>query len=211
MRALWRAFGTSRLARTVCAAPTGAANHGPLRQDARRHLRGLRARAADRPVGREPRRRPASTSFPSSRKRGRPARKLVVVDPRATSLAEAGGPAHLALRPGTDVAVALALHKYLFDQRTRGPATFLAEHTHGVDELRARADEWPIERAAERRRRRRRRARAVRRALCGQRRRRSSDAGGGSSATATAAAPSPRCSRCPPSPASSACAAAASR
>ena len=52
--AMFRAFGTSRLARTVCAAPTGAANQGFVRQDARRHVRRLRSRAADHPLGRQP-------------------------------------------------------------------------------------------------------------------------------------------------------------
>ena len=39
---LFRRFGASRLARTLCAATTGAANQAPLRQDAVGHVRGLR-------------------------------------------------------------------------------------------------------------------------------------------------------------------------
>ena len=73
--------------------------------------------------------------------------KLVVVDPRATSLARQAD-LHIALRPGTDVAVALALHKHLFDSG-RADLPFLAEHARGVDELRARAEAWPMARAAE--------------------------------------------------------------
>ena len=72
---------------------------------------------------------------------------LVVVDPRATSLARQAD-LHIPLRPGTDVAVALALHKHLFD-RGSADLPFLAEHARGVDELRARADAWPMDRAAQ--------------------------------------------------------------
>ena len=73
--------------------------------------------------------------------------KLVVVDPRATALARQAD-LHIPVRPGTDVAVALALHKYLFDNGYAAEP-FLAEHARGVDELRARAEAWPMARAAE--------------------------------------------------------------
>jgi len=36
--------------------------------------------------------------------------KLVVIDPRATQMAKAAN-VHLAVKPGTDVVVALALHR----------------------------------------------------------------------------------------------------
>ena len=52
--ALFRGFGTSRLARTVCAAPTGAANQALYGKMAGVAYAGLRPRAADRPVGRQP-------------------------------------------------------------------------------------------------------------------------------------------------------------
>ncbi len=52
--ALWRRLGTSRLARTVCAAADRRREPRPLRQDARRRLRGLRQGAPDRPVGGQP-------------------------------------------------------------------------------------------------------------------------------------------------------------
>ena len=110
---------------------------GPLWQDARRHLPGLRARAADRPLGREPVDvgHPPHSFIKEARKAGA---QLVVIDPRATSLARQAD-LHLALRPGTDLPVALALHKYLFDSG-HADLPFLAEHARGVDELRARAD-----------------------------------------------------------------------
>jgi anaerobic selenocysteine-containing dehydrogenase len=72
--------------------------------------------------------------------------KVVVIDPRATPLAKRAD-LHLAIRPGTDVPVALAVIDALF-ARGHADTAFLAEHATGVDALRARAAEWPIERAA---------------------------------------------------------------
>ena len=57
--------------------------------------------------------------------------KLVVIDPRATSLARQAD-LHLAPRPGTDLPLALSLHKYLFD-RGLAAAAFLDEHARGVE------------------------------------------------------------------------------
>jgi anaerobic selenocysteine-containing dehydrogenase len=144
--ALWRGFGTSRLARTVCAVATGAANQGlygkmpgviyedyPLAKLI--VLWGVNPSASGIHL------------VPFIKDARSAGTKIVVVDPRTTSLAKQAD-MHLALRPGTDVAVALAIHKYLFD-RGHADLEFLAAHARGVDELRARADEWPIERAAQ--------------------------------------------------------------
>jgi anaerobic selenocysteine-containing dehydrogenase len=73
--------------------------------------------------------------------------KLVVIDPRTTALARAAD-VHLPVKPGTDVVVALAIHRYLFANGV-ADAAFLRDHTRGADRLRERADEWTIERAAE--------------------------------------------------------------
>jgi anaerobic selenocysteine-containing dehydrogenase len=73
--------------------------------------------------------------------------KLVVVDPRATKLARAAD-LHLALRPGTDLPLALALIRWLFEHG-RADLAFLAEHARGVDELRRRVEPWTLARAAE--------------------------------------------------------------
>ena len=51
------------------------------------------------------------------------------------------------MKPGTDVAVALAIHRFLFKHDLVDEA-FLTEHTTGADRLKARADTWPIDRAA---------------------------------------------------------------
>src|SRR5215218_5261890 len=119
---LFRGFGTSRLARTVCAAPTGAANQalygkmpGVTYQDYV-HARlivlwGVNPSASGIHL---------MPFIKDARNRGA---QLVVIDPRATSLAR-GADLHLAPRPGTDLPMALALHRYLFD---RGAGTaFLA-------------------------------------------------------------------------------------
>jgi len=143
---LWRRFGTSRLARTVCAAPTGAANmalYGKMPSvtyqdypDARLIvLWGVN---------------PSTTGIhqvPYVREGQSRGAKLVVIDPRATPLARAAD-IHLPIRPGSDVAVALAIHRYLF---VNGLAddTFLHEHATGADKLRERAAAWTFERAAD--------------------------------------------------------------
>jgi anaerobic selenocysteine-containing dehydrogenase len=72
---------------------------------------------------------------------------LIVVDPRRTPLARLAT-LHLAVRPGTDLPSALALHRELF-ARGATDATFLAPHCTGVDARRARAEPWTLARAAE--------------------------------------------------------------
>ncbi len=72
--------------------------------------------------------------------------KLVVIDPRKTPLARRAD-LHLAVRPGADLPVALAIINALFE-RSHADTKFLAKHTNGVDELRRRATEWSIEAAA---------------------------------------------------------------
>ena len=97
--------------------------------------------------------------------------KLVVIDPRTTPLARSAD-VHLAVRPGTDVAVALAIHRYLFANGYADEA-FLREHTRGADTLRERAE--PVDdRARGRGRRHRRRRRSSRSPSCTRRARRRS-------------------------------------
>jgi anaerobic selenocysteine-containing dehydrogenase len=143
---LWRRFGTSRLARTVCAAPTGAANmalYGKMPSVTYQDypdaslivLWGVNPSASGIhlvPYVREAQRRGA---------------RLVVIDPRSTQLARAAD-LHLAVRPGTDIAVALAVHRHLFASGA-ADEPFLREHTRGADALRERAAEWSFSRAAE--------------------------------------------------------------
>ena len=143
---LFRRLGASRLARTVCAAPTGAANqamYGKMAsvtyldfQDARLIVVwGCNPSASGIHL------------VPHIREAQRRGAKLIVVDPRTTQLARHAD-IHLAIRPGTDLPVALAIHRRLFE--TGGAdAQFLAAHTRGADRLRAKAREWTFDRAAE--------------------------------------------------------------
>jgi anaerobic selenocysteine-containing dehydrogenase len=144
--ALFRAFGTSRLARTVCAAPTGAANQG---------LYGKMPGVAylDYPHARLIVLwgvNPATSGIhliPYVREAQKAGARLVVIDPRGTSTARQAD-LHLAVRPGTDLPVALAVHRFLFEHGHADDA-FLAAHTTGAAQLRERAGEWTIDRAAE--------------------------------------------------------------
>jgi anaerobic selenocysteine-containing dehydrogenase len=143
---LWRRFGTSRLARTVCAAPTGAANmalYGKMASVVYQDypeaqliiLWGVNPSASGIHL------------IPFVREAQKRGAKPVVIDPRSTPLARTAD-LHLAVKPGTDVAVALAIHRHLF---TNGYAdeAFLREHTIGADELRERAEPWTFARAAD--------------------------------------------------------------
>src|SRR4051812_16951303 len=143
---LWRRFGTSRLARTVCAAPTGAANmalYGKMPSVVYQDypeakliiLWGVNPSASGIHI------------IPFVREAQKRGATLVVVDPRSTALARSAD-FHLPVKPGTDVAVALAIHRYLF---TNGYAddAFLHEHTTGADQLRERAEPWTMAKAAD--------------------------------------------------------------
>jgi anaerobic selenocysteine-containing dehydrogenase len=143
---LWRRFGTSRLARTVCAAPTSAANlalYGKMTSTTYQDypdaklivLWGVNPSASGIHL------------IPYVREAQKRGAKLVVIDPRSTQQGRAAD-LYLPVKTGTDVVVALALHRYLFangyaDER------FLAAHTVNADKLRERAEPWTIERAAE--------------------------------------------------------------
>ncbi len=72
--------------------------------------------------------------------------KLVVIDPRRTPLARRAD-LHLAVRPGADLPVALAMIHALFE-RGHADRAFLDRHAAEVDELARRAARWTIEDAA---------------------------------------------------------------
>jgi anaerobic selenocysteine-containing dehydrogenase len=143
---LWKRFGTSRLARTLCAAPTGAANQALYGKMPSVTYQDYPEAALIILWGVNP-----SASgihlVPYVREAQQRGAKLIVIDPRTTALARAAD-IHLAVRPGADVVVALAMHRHLFASG-RADGAFLREHTHGADRLRERAEEWTIERAAE--------------------------------------------------------------
>jgi anaerobic selenocysteine-containing dehydrogenase len=142
---LWCRFATSRLARTVCAAPTGAANlalYGKMPSVTYQDypeaklivLWGVNPSASGIHL------------IPFVREAQKRGAKLIVVDPRSTAMARAAD-IHLPVKPGTDVVVALAIHRYLFANGFADEA-FLRDHTRGAGELRERAEPWTIAEAA---------------------------------------------------------------
>jgi anaerobic selenocysteine-containing dehydrogenase len=141
----FRRLGASRLARTLCAAPTGAAATAmygkmagvayPDYEDARLIvIWGCNPSASGIHL---------VSHIKKAQKRGA---RLVVVDPRRTPLARQAD-LHLAVRPGADLPIALAVARELFEGG-RADLDFLSEHATGVDELRRAAEAWPIARAA---------------------------------------------------------------
>lgn len=73
--------------------------------------------------------------------------KVVVIDPRRTAMAQRAD-LHLAIRPGTDVVLAMAIASWwqaheMVDQR------FMAEHTDGGADFLTEAQQWTIDRAAQ--------------------------------------------------------------
>ena len=142
---LFRRFKTSRLARNVCAAPTTTvtdALYGRMpgvSYDDYRHANLIMIWGANPSTS-------GSHLIPHIRTAVRNGTALIVIDPRRTSLAKAAD-IHLAVRPGTDVVVALAIHRFLFEHGF-ADTSFLDTHTHHADILRERASEWTIDRAA---------------------------------------------------------------
>jgi anaerobic selenocysteine-containing dehydrogenase len=142
---LWRKFGASRLARTLCAAPTGAAAvamYGRMAGVAYEDYADARLIVI---WGCNP--SASGIHLVSHIKRAQKAgAKLVVIDPRRTPLARIAD-LHLPVRPGTDLPVALALIHQLFETG-RADEAFLAEHATGAAGLRDAAAAWPLARAA---------------------------------------------------------------
>jgi anaerobic selenocysteine-containing dehydrogenase len=143
---LFRRLGSSRLARTVCAAPTGAAAEA---------MYGKMPSVTYQDYG-EARliilwgANPSASGIhlvPHIREAQRRGALLIVVDPRTTPLAKHAD-IHLAVRPGTDLPVALAIHRYLFEEHG-ADHSFLAAHATGAERLREKAAPWTIERAAQ--------------------------------------------------------------
>ena len=139
-------LGASRLLRTVCAAPTGAAALGlygkmpGIAIDDYVHARLIVLWGVN----------PSATGIhiiPKIYEAQRRGAKIVVVDPRTTPLARRAD-LHLALRPGTDLAVALAVHRWLFESG-RADSGFLERHSTGAERLREKAEAWTFERAAD--------------------------------------------------------------
>jgi anaerobic selenocysteine-containing dehydrogenase len=141
----FRRFGASNLARTVCAAPTSAAAtamYGKMAgvgYDDYEHAKLIIVWGCN----------PAASGIhlvSHIKKAQKHGARLVVIDPRRTPLARHAD-MHLPVRPGTDLTVALAMIRALFE-RGFADEGFLSTHATGVEELRETADAWSIERAA---------------------------------------------------------------
>jgi anaerobic selenocysteine-containing dehydrogenase len=142
---LFRRLGASRLARTVCAAPTGAASEAlygkmpSITYEDYPEARLIIVWGAN----------PTASGIhlvPYIRDAQRNGAALIVIDPRTTALAKQAD-VHLAIRPGTDLPVALSIHRFLFEEGL-ADQTFLAAHTRNAEKLRERALPWTFERAA---------------------------------------------------------------
>ena len=142
---LFRRFGTARLARTVCAAPTTSVSRAMygrmpgVSYPDYRHSRLIVVWGAN----------PSTSGIhlvPHIRAAVESGAALVVIDPRRTRLAKQAD-IHLQLRPGTDVVVALSVHRFLFENGFEDEE-FLDANTRGANQLRARAADWSFDRAA---------------------------------------------------------------
>ncbi len=138
-------LGASRLARTVCAAPSRAAAGALYGRMAGVSLTDYVHARLIVLWGTNPH----ATGIhlvPIIRRARALGAKLVVIDPRRTRLAEESD-LHLAVRPGTDLPVALSIIRWLFES-DGADLKFLGGHATGVEELRRRAEPWTLERAA---------------------------------------------------------------
>ncbi|MEM7070110.1 MAG: molybdopterin-dependent oxidoreductase, partial [Pseudomonadota bacterium] len=84
---------------------------------------------------------PIYNSINSARERGA---KVIVLDPRVSDQAETAD-LHLRLRSGTDAAMCLGWLKVIFDEGLYDKK-FVRDWCVGFDELKARVDEYPLER-----------------------------------------------------------------
>ena len=141
----FRRFGASGLARTLCAAPTGAAAmamYGKMPgigYDDYAQAKLIVVWGCN----------PSATGIHlvSHIKRAqKDGARLVVVDPRRTPLARIAD-LHIPVKPGADLPVALSLIRELF-ARGWADAAFLSAHTVGSDQLRQSAEPWTLDRAA---------------------------------------------------------------
>jgi anaerobic selenocysteine-containing dehydrogenase len=142
---MFRRFGASRLARTVCAAPTSEAARAMYGKMAGVAYEDYEAAKLIVIWGANP---PASGIHlvPHIRRAQQNGARIIVVDPRRTALARQAD-LHLAVRPGTDLPVALSIINKFFTTG-RADEGFLNEHTTGADQLRSLAAAWDFERAA---------------------------------------------------------------
>ncbi len=143
---LWQALGVTEVERTICAATASAAWEMTVGDLPGADLFDVRSSQLVVVWGANP--TVTNTHFlplvTEARRRGA---ALVVVDPRRTGMA-ARADLHLAVRPGTDVVLGLALAAEL-ERRDGVDRQFVAAHASGVDAYLAGCREWTIDRAVE--------------------------------------------------------------
>jgi anaerobic selenocysteine-containing dehydrogenase len=143
---LFHRIGASRLARTVCAAPSTRAAEGVYGKMPGVPLPDYEHAALIVIWGCNPHASGIHLVPIVQRARERGA-KLVVVDPRRTPLAKQAD-LHLPVRPGTDLPVALAIANWLF-ANGRADRAFLASHACEVEAFERACSEWSLARAAD--------------------------------------------------------------
>ena len=142
---LFRSIGASRLARTVCAAPTGAAADALYAKMASVDFPDFAKARFIIIWGANPKH--SNIHLMPYLKAARAAGgRVALIDPRLTMSSQYVD-LHLPVFPGTDGAVALAMIGHL-ERVGRVDRTFLEKHTTGWEKLLERARAWPLERAA---------------------------------------------------------------
>ncbi len=143
---LWRQMGATNVVHTICAYTAGLARaeiYGDmLSADPNDvvHAKLVVVWGANPTV--------ANTHFGPLVNRARKAgARLIVVDPRRTAMA-ARADVHVAVQPGTDVVLALAMARVM-DEEGLLARDFLAAHVDGVDAYLAAAEPWTLDRAAD--------------------------------------------------------------
>ncbi|HVJ06454.1 MAG TPA: molybdopterin-dependent oxidoreductase [Candidatus Saccharimonadales bacterium] len=145
-RRFFHRLGASQLERTICSEAGGVAlaqligaKYGPPLEDFR-HARYIIAWGANIHGAN-------IHLWPFIEEARRNGAKLVVIDPFRTRTAKVSD-WHLAIRPGTDVALALGLMNYIIENNLHD-VPYIEAHTTGFAELKKRAAEYTPQRVAE--------------------------------------------------------------
>ena len=142
---LFNRLGASRLARTLCAAPSGRAAAGlygtmpGIALQDYRHSKLIVLWGVNPSVS-------GIHLLPYVLEAQDRGALLAVIDPLRTRLAERAN-LHVAPHPGTDLPLALAIIRWLFENG-HAAGDFLEAHAIGVEELRRRASAWTLDAAA---------------------------------------------------------------
>jgi anaerobic selenocysteine-containing dehydrogenase len=143
---LWRALGTSEVERTICAATASAAWELTFGDLPGADLFDVEAAQLVVVWGANP--TVSNTHFlPLVTAARRNGARLVVIDPRRTAMA-ASADLHLAVRPGTDVVLAMGIAAEL-DRRQAVDRSFVGAHAAGVDEYLEACRRWDLARVHE--------------------------------------------------------------